>query len=60
MTRSFFFYGMYEGNDEDPTWKVLHEHFEKLAREDTDDGATGASLEEELARADDDGMPPKQ
>lgn len=52
MTRSFFFYGMYEGNDEDPTWKVLHEHFEKLAREDTD--------EEELARADDDGMPPKQ
>lgn len=34
MTRSFFFYGVYEGNEGDETWKVLHEHFEKLARED--------------------------
>ena len=49
MTKSFFFYGIYDGNEWDETWKVLHDHFEKLARED----------EEELARADDDGMPKK-
>ena len=34
MSKSFFFYGVYEGNDMDETWKVLHEHFEKLAKED--------------------------
>lgn len=34
MTKSFFFYGVYEGNEGDETWKVLHEYFEKLAKED--------------------------
>lgn len=34
MTRSFFFYGIYEGNEGDEPWQALHEHFEKLARED--------------------------
>ena len=34
MTKSFYFYGMYEGNEGDETWRVLHEHFEKLAKED--------------------------
>lgn len=34
MTKSFFFYGVYEGNEGDETWKVLHEHFEKLKKED--------------------------
>jgi hypothetical protein len=34
MSKSFFFYGIYEGNEGDETWKVLHEHFEKLAKED--------------------------
>jgi hypothetical protein len=34
MTRSFFFYGIYEGNEGDETWRVLHEHFERLAKED--------------------------
>lgn len=33
MTKSFFFYGIYEGNEADETWRVLHEHFEKLAKE---------------------------
>ena len=33
MTK-YLFWGMYEGNEGDPTWKALHEHFEKLARED--------------------------
>jgi hypothetical protein len=32
-TKSFFFYGIYEGNDHDETWRVLHEHFERLAKE---------------------------
>jgi hypothetical protein len=29
--KSYFFWGVYEGNEGDETWKVLHEHFEKLA-----------------------------
>lgn len=33
MSKSYFFYGIYEGNDMDETWRVLHEHFEKLAKE---------------------------
>jgi hypothetical protein len=32
--KSFFFWGVYEGNEGDETWKALHEYFEKLARED--------------------------
>ena len=31
MTKSYFFWGIYEGNEGDETWRVLHEHFEKLA-----------------------------
>jgi hypothetical protein len=31
MTKSFFFYGIYDGNEADDTWRALHEHFEKLA-----------------------------
>jgi hypothetical protein len=31
--KSFFFYGIYEGNEGDETWRVLHDHFEKLAKE---------------------------
>jgi hypothetical protein len=38
MTKSFFFYGIYEGNDMDETWRVLHEHFEKLAKENNPAG----------------------
>jgi hypothetical protein len=34
MTKSFFFWGVYEGNEGDETWRALHEHFEKLAKED--------------------------
>ena len=34
MTKSLFFWGIYEGNETDETWRVLHEHFEKLAKED--------------------------
>jgi hypothetical protein len=34
MTKSFFFWGVIDGDDTDPTWKVLHEYFEALARED--------------------------
>ena len=36
MNKSFFFWGMYEGNEGDTVWQTLHEHFEKLAREDND------------------------
>jgi hypothetical protein len=32
--KSFFFWGVYEGNEGDETWRVLHEHFEKLAKGD--------------------------
>lgn len=39
MTKSYFFYGVYEGNEGDETWKVLHDHFEKLARQDDDAGS---------------------
>jgi hypothetical protein len=34
VTRSFFFYGVHEGDEGDPVWETLHQHFEKLARED--------------------------
>jgi len=34
MTKSLFFWGIYEGNEGDETWRVLHEHFEKLAKEE--------------------------
>jgi hypothetical protein len=34
VSKSFFFYGIYEGNEGDETWRVLHEHFEKLKKED--------------------------
>lgn len=34
-TKSFFFWGVIEGEpNADETWKVLHDHFEKLAGED--------------------------
>lgn len=33
MTRRYF-WGVYEGNDGDEAWKALHDHFERLARED--------------------------
>ena len=37
MTKSFYFYGVIDGDaDADPVWKTLHDHFEKLAREDDD------------------------
>jgi hypothetical protein len=29
-----FFWGVYDGNEGDEMWKTLHDHFEKLARED--------------------------
>jgi carbonic anhydrase len=35
MTKHFF-WGVYAGNEGDEMWKTLHEHFEKLAREDDD------------------------
>jgi hypothetical protein len=34
MSKSFFFYGIYEGSEGDDTWRVLHEHFEKLAEKE--------------------------
>jgi len=39
MTKSFFFYGIYEGMSDkaaEEVWEALHKHFEKLAREDDD------------------------
>jgi hypothetical protein len=39
MMTKHFFWGVYEGNEGDETWKVLHDHFEKLARQ-TNDGST--------------------
>lgn len=33
MSKSFYFYGIYDGNEGDDTWRVLHEHFERLAKE---------------------------
>jgi hypothetical protein len=34
---SFYFYGVIDGEpDTDPMWKILHDHFEKLARQDDD------------------------
>jgi hypothetical protein len=37
MTKTYFFWGVYEGNEGDEMWKTLHEHFEKLASK-TNDG----------------------
>lgn len=35
MSKSFFFYGVTDSDEDiDPMWKILHDHFEKLARED--------------------------
>lgn len=48
-TKSFFFYGVYDGNDNDETWKVLHEHFEKLAREN-DERVKKVEITERRAR----------
>jgi hypothetical protein len=33
VTKTYFFWGVYDGNEGDETWRVLHEHFEKLAKE---------------------------
>lgn len=30
----YFFWGVYEGNEGDETWKALHDHFQELARQD--------------------------
>lgn len=48
MSKSFFFYGQYEGNEGDEMWKTLHEHFEKLARED-DAGSAEAVITDRKA-----------
>jgi hypothetical protein len=34
VTKSYFFYGVVEGEVKEDTWHALHAHFEKLARED--------------------------
>lgn len=34
--KSFYFWGVMTDNEAEETWKVLHDHFEKLAREDDD------------------------
>lgn len=34
MSKSFFFYGIYDGNEGDDTWRALHEHFERLAKDE--------------------------
>lgn len=34
MTKKHFFWGIYDGEKGDEMWKTLHDHFEKLARED--------------------------
>jgi hypothetical protein len=47
--KSFFFWGMYEGNEGDEVWKTLHEHFEKLASEN-DDGDEEAVVTHRKAR----------
>jgi hypothetical protein len=36
MSKSFFFYGVYDGNEGDDVWRVLHEHFEKLAEKEVE------------------------
>jgi hypothetical protein len=33
-SKSYFFYGVVDGELPDDTWKVLHEHFEKLMKEE--------------------------
>lgn len=48
--RSFFFYGIYEGNEGEDTWKVLHEHFEKLSREDDARAATLESTDKKASK----------
>jgi len=52
MTKTLFFYGIYEGmpdNALEDTWEALHAHFEKLARED-DDGDTEVVITERKAK----------
>lgn len=34
MTKTYFFWGVTDGEDPDEMWKILHDHFEKLARQD--------------------------
>jgi hypothetical protein len=44
MTKNFFFYGVYEGNeDNEEIWEVLHQHFKKLAGKD-DEGVTKSGV----------------
>lgn len=38
MSKSYFFYGVVDGDVPEDTWQALHAHFEKLAREDGDGG----------------------
>jgi hypothetical protein len=33
MNKSYYFYGVVEGEMPEDTWKVLHDHFERLASE---------------------------
>ena len=39
MTKSYFFYGVVDGELTEDSWQALHDHFEKLAREDDDGGS---------------------
>lgn len=44
---SLYFWGIVKGDETDPIWKTLHDHFEKLARED--DGGTEAVVTDRKA-----------
>lgn len=37
--KGFFFWGIMTDNEAEETWKVLHDHFQALAREDDDGGS---------------------
>lgn len=50
MTKSLFFWGIYEGNEGDETWKTLHEHFEALASQDDERVAKMESSERRAVR----------
>ena len=39
MTKSYFFYGVIDGEVTEDSWQALHAHFEKLARQDDDAGS---------------------
>lgn len=41
MTKSYFFYGVVDGEIPEDSWQVLHEHFERLMKEDTGKGYEG-------------------